>query len=94
MAVIRESGRPGTVWCAWKIVGMRSTTTQRPIMLTLCMLDYMNGPLSSTDFFIMYAFTYTMTVSNSLDLDQARPFIRPDLDPKCLQRLHADDKTR
>ena len=31
-------------------------------------------------------------VSNSLDPDQARHYVGPDLDPKCLQRLSADDK--
>ena len=30
-------------------------------------------------------------MSNSLDPDQARHFVGPDLDPNCLQRLFADD---
>ena len=30
-------------------------------------------------------------LSNSLDPDQARQFVRPDLGPNCLQRLSADD---
>ena len=30
-------------------------------------------------------------VSNSLDIDQARRFVGPDLGPNCLQRLSADD---
>ena len=30
-------------------------------------------------------------MSNSLDPDQARHFVRPDLGPNCLQRLLADD---
>ena len=30
-------------------------------------------------------------VSNSLDSDQARHFVGPDLGPNCLQRLSADD---
>ena len=30
-------------------------------------------------------------VSNSLDPDQARHFVGPDLDPNCLQKLSADD---
>ena len=33
----------------------------------------------------------TPSVSNSLDLDQARHFVGPDLAPNCLQRLSADD---
>ena len=41
---------------------------------TLWMLDFFN----------------TIRVSNSLDPDQARHFVRPDLGPNCLQRLSAD----
>ena len=33
-------------------------------------------------------------MSNSLDLDQAQHFVRPDLGPNCLQRLSADDTRR
>ena len=32
-----------------------------------------------------------MRVSNSLDPDQARHFVVPDLGPNCFQRLSADD---
>ena len=32
-------------------------------------------------------------MSNSLNPDQARHFVGPDLDPNCLQRLSADDKS-
>ena len=32
-----------------------------------------------------------LSESNSLDPDQARRFIGPDLGPNCLQRLSADD---
>ena len=32
-------------------------------------------------------------VSNSLDPDQARHCVRPDMGPGCLQRLSADDKS-
>ena len=35
-------------------------------------------------------FFNTIRVSNSLDPDQARHFVRPDLDPNCLQKLSAD----
>ena len=31
-------------------------------------------------------------VSNSLDPDQGRQSVGPDLDPNCLQRLSIDDK--
>ena len=33
-------------------------------------------------------------MSNSLDHDQARRFVGPDLDPNCLPRLSADDTGR
>ena len=33
-------------------------------------------------------------MSNSLDLDQARHLVGPDLGPNCLQRLSADDTCR
>ena len=32
--------------------------------------------------------------SNSLDPDQARHYVGPDLGPNCLQRLSADDTRR
>ena len=33
-------------------------------------------------------------LSNSLDRDQDRHCVSPDLDPNCLQRLSADDKSQ
>ena len=36
----------------------------------------------------------TIRVSNSLDPDQARHFVGPDLGPNCLQILSADDTSR
>ena len=33
-------------------------------------------------------------MSNSLDPDQDRQFVSPDLGPNCLQRLSADNKSR
>ena len=66
--------------------------------LTHCML----GNFSC--FFVVCGFFYsvfkkkyfrnTIRVSNSLDPDQARRFVGPDLGPNCLQRLPADDKSR
>ena len=44
----------------------------------------------------MLDFSNTIRVSNSLDPDQARHFVGnvgPDLDPNCLQRLLADNKS-
>ena len=38
-------------------------------------------------------FNTMIRVSNSLDPDQARHFVGPDLGPNCLQRLSADDKS-
>ena len=59
----------------------------------LCLL------LSSADFFFSKltfsknSFRNTIRVSNSLDPDQDRHSVGPDLGSNCLQRLSADDKT-
>ena len=52
--------------------------------------------MSSADFFSKSTFLKTslrntIRVSNSLDPDQARQNVRPDLGPNCLQRLSAED---
>ena len=39
-------------------------------------------------------FRITIRVSNSLDPDQDRHFVGPDLGQKCFQRLSADNKSR
>ena len=54
--------------------------------------------LSTTEFFQKSTFSKnsfwnTIRVSNSLDSDQARLFVGPDLGPNCLQRLSAGDDT-
>ena len=52
--------------------------------------------LSPADFFfqnqlfLKNSFRNTIRVSNSLDPDQARHYVGPDLDPNCLQRLSAE----
>ena len=51
--------------------------------------------LSSADFFSKLnfsknSFRNTIKVSNSLDPDQDRPYVGPDLGPNCLQRLSED----
>ena len=45
-------------------------------------------------FFSKNSFRITIRVANSLDPDQARHFVGPDLDPNCLQRTSADDTGR
>ena len=40
------------------------------------------------------SFRNTITVSNSLDPDQARRSLGPGLGPNCLQKLSADDTSR
>ena len=45
-------------------------------------------------FFSKFFFRITIIVSNSLDPDQARHFVGPDLGPNCLQKLSADDTRR
>ena len=54
--------------------------------------------LSSADFFrinfLKNSFRNTIRVSNSLDPDQARLFVGPDLDPSCSKALSADGTSR
>ena len=55
--------------------------------------------LSSSDFFqkkncFNFFVRTTIRVANSLDPDQARHFVGPDLSPNCLQRLSAHDTSR
>ena len=55
--------------------------------------------LSSTDFFFQNPFfskfyRTTMRMSNSLDTDQARHYVGPNLGPNCLQKLSANDTRR
>ena len=67
---------------------------------TLCMLGNFSCFIFlssiSADFFFKTiskeSFRNTIRVSNSLDPDQARHFVGPDLYPNFLQRLSADDK--
>ena len=47
--------------------------------------------LKKKSFLSKIAFRNTIRVTNILDLDQARHFVGPDLDPGCFQRLSADD---
>ena len=59
--------------------------------LTLCMLG------NFACFFVVCgkkSFRNTIRVSNSLDPDQARRFVGPDMGLNCWQRLSADDKSR
>ena len=46
---------------------------------------------SAVFFFQKKTFRNTIRVSSSLDPDEARPFVGPDLDPNCLQMVSADD---
>ena len=67
--------------------------------LNLCMLGNFSCFLSSADFFSKSTFSkiffrITIRVSNSLDPDQARHIVGPDLGPNCLQRLSVDDTSR
>ena len=56
--------------------------------------------LSSADFFSFQNKLFRKilsgipSVSNSLDPDQARHFVGPDMDPNCLQGLPADDPSK
>ena len=55
--------------------------------------------LPSADFyqnkcFLKISFMNRIRVSNSLEPDQARQNVGPDLAPNCLQKLSADDTSR
>ena len=61
--------------------------------------EILHAFLSSADFFskstfLKNSFRNAIRVSNSLDPDQARHFVGPDLGPSYLQRLSADDTSR
>ena len=45
-------------------------------------------------FFMNYSCRNTIRVSNSMDPDQARNIVGPDLGPNCLHKLSADDTSR
>ena len=71
------------------------------IILTLCMLGNFACFLSYAEFFFQNIFLrkiisgmYIIRVSNSLDTDQVRRFVGPDLCPNCLQRFSADGISR
>ena len=62
-------------------------------------LDNFSCLLSSVDFLFRInsfenSFKNTIIVPNSLDSDQARRCVGPDLVPNCLERLPADDTCR
>ena len=50
--------------------------------------------LLSAYFFKIIFFRNSIRVSNSLDPDQTRHFVGPDLGPNCLQMLSADDTSK
>ena len=58
-------------------------------MLLLSSADFFQNELFSKN-----SFKNTIRVSKSLDPDQARYSVGPDLGPNCLQRLSADDTSR
>ena len=53
-----------------------------------------SAEILSKSTFSKHSFTNTIRLSNSLDPDQARRSVRPDLGPSCLQKLLADDTGR
>ena len=66
-----------------------------------CLLTFfiLHAFLSSDGLFQNYLFQEKIpsgipSASNSLEPDQARHFVGPDMGPDCLQRLSADDKVR
>ena len=70
----------------------------RETNIFLCMLGNFHTFSSSADFFQNHPFRKILSgipsVSNSLDPDQARHFVGPDLGPNCLQRISVDDSSK
>ena len=67
--------------------------------LTLCMLGnfsrfFVICRFFSKSTFLKNSLRNAITVSNSLDPDQDRHYVGPDLGPNCLQWLSADDTSR
>ena len=58
-------------------------------MTFLSPADFFNINLS----FLKKSFRNTIRVSNSLEPDQARHYVWPDMGPTCLQTSSADDKS-
>ena len=61
--------------------------------------EILHAFFSSADFFqnqlfLKNSFRNTMGVSNSLDPDQARHLVGPDLGPNCFQRSSADNTSK
>ena len=55
---------------------------------------FLSSADSSNINFLKNSFENTIKVSNSLDPDQARQNVGPDLGPNCLQRLSTNDTSR
>ena len=86
----------GSFLCEIFVLGLIKSVYDEAL-LTLCMLgNFSMRLLSSAHFFkinfFKNSFRNTIRVSNGLDPDQDRQNVGPDLGPKCLQRLSADDK--
>ena len=68
------------LWSAAGVIGA--------LRVSCCLLIFFKLTFSKN------AFSNTIRMSNSLDSDQDRPSVGPDLDLNCLQRLPADDKRK
>ena len=77
-----------TFWLTWNV--NHSHFACWVIFYTFAVVCWLFSKLT----FSKNSFRNTISVSNSLDPDQARHSVGPDLDPNCLQRLSADNKSR
>ena len=87
-----------------KIVSLRSLNSSCNVFRT----NFSQYSLTPVKFFLIFllsaifskstfsknSFKNTIRMSNSLDPDQARHFVGPDLGPNCLQKLSADNTRR
>ena len=85
-SVKQFESRSGPTFC-WASSGskMFAKVFSRRHLLFCCLLIFFK-----INFFGKNSFRNTIRVSNSLDPDQAQCFVRPDLNPNCLQRFSAD----
>ena len=71
----------------WKITQHAKTFRANSLLSCICWLIFYKITLLS----FINSNKNTIRASNSLDPDQARHFVGPDLDPNCFQRVPADD---
>ena len=84
---------------AWIQSGKQDTEARKmyddaiKVRINCCILGNLSCFCCRLLIFSKYSFRNTIIVSNSLDPDQYRHSVDPDLGPNCLQRLSADNRS-